>query len=43
MVTPLVKHTIVKKRTKKFHRYQSDRKVTVKVSVRGFPGRARAA
>ena len=30
MVTPLVKHKIVKKRTAKFKRYQSDRKVTVK-------------
>ena len=31
MVTPLVKHKIVKKRTLPFRRYQSDRKVTVKV------------
>jgi large subunit ribosomal protein L32e len=31
MVTPLVKHKIVKKRTLPFKRYQSDRKVTVKV------------
>jgi hypothetical protein len=31
MVTPLVKHKIIKKRTLKFRRYQSDRKVTVKV------------
>lgn len=31
MVTPLVKHKIVKKRTAKFTRFQSDRKVTVKV------------
>ena len=31
MVTPLVKHKIVKKRTAPFKRYQSDRKVTVKV------------
>jgi len=30
-VTPLVKHKIVKKRTAKFKRFQSDRKVTVKV------------
>jgi len=32
MVTPLVKHKIIKKRTLRFRRYQSDRKVTVKVS-----------
>ena len=32
-VTPLVKHKIVKKRTAKFKRFQSDRKVTVKVRV----------
>ena len=31
MVTPLVKHKIVKKRTARFTRYQADRKVTVKV------------
>ena len=34
MVTPLVKHKIVKKRTAPFRRYQSDRKVTVKVRAR---------
>ena len=34
MVTPLVKHKIVKKRTLPFRRYQSDRKVTVKVRAR---------
>jgi hypothetical protein len=33
-VTPLVKHKIVKKRTAPFRRYQSDRKVTVKVRAR---------
>ena len=33
-MTPLVKHKIVKKRTAPFRRYQSDRKVTVKVRAR---------
>lgn len=33
-MTPLVKHKIVKKRTLPFRRYQSDRKVTVKVRTR---------
>merc|ERR1712086_349561 len=44
MVTPLVKHKIVKKRTLKFKRFQSDRKVTVKESwrkPRGIDGRFR--
>ena len=44
MVTPLVKHKIVKKRTLPFKRYQSDRKVTVKESwrkPRGIDGRFR--
>jgi hypothetical protein len=40
MVTPLVKHKIVKKRTNRFNRYQSDRKVTVKVRDAGSPGGA---
>eukprot|EP00270_Netrium_digitus_P020255 TRINITY_DN827_c0_g1_i1.p1 TRINITY_DN827_c0_g1~~TRINITY_DN827_c0_g1_i1.p1 ORF type:complete len:134 (+),score=33.16 TRINITY_DN827_c0_g1_i1:72-473(+) len=34
MVTPLVKHTIVKKRTKRFIRPQSDRRICVKPSWR---------
>lgn len=32
-VRPLVKHNLVKKRTKKFIRHQSDRYVKVKVSI----------
>ena len=40
MVTPLVKHKIVKKRTNRFNRYQSDRKVTVKVRECRVPGEA---
>merc|ERR1719162_722970 len=44
MVQPLVKQNIVKKRTKKFLRNQSDRKVTVPTSWRrpkGIDSRAR--
>ena len=36
-MTPLVKHKIIKKRTLPFKRYQSDRKVTVKVRRRIWP------
>lgn len=35
-IRPLVKHNLVKKRTKKFIRHQSDRYVKVKVSIEFF-------
>lgn len=34
MVTPLVKHDVIKKRVKKFKRMQSDRKISVKENWR---------
>jgi hypothetical protein len=43
MVTPLVKHKIVKKRTAPFRRYQSDRKVTVKVRAHAGSRRSHSA